>query len=72
MREAGAHTIAQDQETCVVFGMPREAIERGAAMQVLPLGAIDRLGCDRARCVGAVTAATCRSGKVTRAALESA
>ncbi|MET0284607.1 MAG: chemotaxis response regulator protein-glutamate methylesterase [Polyangiales bacterium] len=40
MREAGAHTIAQDQETSVVFGMPREAIERGAAIQVLPLGAI--------------------------------
>ncbi len=40
MREAGAHTIAQDQETCVVFGMPREAIERGAAIQILPLGAI--------------------------------
>lgn len=40
MREAGAHTIAQDQETCVVFGMPREAIERGAAIEVLPLDAI--------------------------------
>jgi len=37
MREAGAHTIAQDRETCVVFGMPREAIALGAAVQVLPL-----------------------------------
>ncbi|MEQ5814265.1 chemotaxis response regulator protein-glutamate methylesterase [Marinobacter sp. NFXS11] len=37
MRQAGAHTIAQDQETSVVFGMPREAIEIGAAMEVLPL-----------------------------------
>jgi two-component system chemotaxis response regulator CheB len=40
MRQAGAHTIAQDQESCVVFGMPREAIERGAACEVLPLSRI--------------------------------
>jgi len=40
MRRAGAHTIAQDRETSVVFGMPREAIERGAAAQVMPLLAI--------------------------------
>lgn len=32
-----AHTIAQDESTCVVFGMPREAIRLGAAAQVLPL-----------------------------------
>ncbi|WP_148861048.1 protein-glutamate methylesterase/protein-glutamine glutaminase [Marinobacter fonticola] len=37
MRHAGAHTIAQDKETSVVFGMPREAIECGAAVDVLPL-----------------------------------
>jgi two-component system, chemotaxis family, protein-glutamate methylesterase/glutaminase len=37
MREAGAATIAQDEATCVVFGMPREAIARGAADFVLPL-----------------------------------
>ena len=37
MRQAGARTIAQDEATCVVFGMPREAIELGAAGQVLPL-----------------------------------
>ncbi len=37
MREAGARTIAQDEATCVVFGMPREAIRLGAADQVLPL-----------------------------------
>ena len=29
MRQAGAHTIAQDEATCVVFGMPREAIAHG-------------------------------------------
>jgi two-component system chemotaxis response regulator CheB len=40
MRQAGARTIAQDEATCVVFGMPREAILAGAAQQVLPLAAI--------------------------------
>lgn len=37
MREAGAYTIAQDKESCVVFGMPKEAINLGAAKIVLPL-----------------------------------
>jgi two-component system, chemotaxis family, protein-glutamate methylesterase/glutaminase len=37
MREAGAFTVAQDQQSCVVFGMPHEAIQRGAACKVLPL-----------------------------------
>ncbi|ANQ84623.1 protein glutamate-methylesterase [Azoarcus olearius] len=37
MRDAGAWTIAQDQESCVVYGMPREAVALGAAQQVLPL-----------------------------------
>lgn len=40
MREAGAHTIAQDRESSVVFGMPKEAIERGAAMETMPLSAM--------------------------------
>jgi two-component system chemotaxis response regulator CheB len=40
MRQAGARTLAQDEATCVVFGMPREAIALGAAEQVHPLGAI--------------------------------
>jgi two-component system chemotaxis response regulator CheB len=40
MREAGALTIAQNEATCVVFGMPREAIRRGAAKFVLPLDSI--------------------------------
>jgi two-component system, chemotaxis family, protein-glutamate methylesterase/glutaminase len=40
MRAAGAWTVAQDEASCVVFGMPREAIERGAAMKVLPLDQI--------------------------------
>ncbi|HYH22634.1 MAG TPA: chemotaxis response regulator protein-glutamate methylesterase [Azospirillum sp.] len=37
MRDAGAATIAQDEESCVVFGMPREAIAAGAARDVVPL-----------------------------------
>ena len=37
MKRAGAATVAQDEESCVVFGMPREAIERGAADRVVPL-----------------------------------
>jgi two-component system chemotaxis response regulator CheB len=40
LREAGAETIAQDEASCVVFGMPRAAIARGAASRVLPLGSI--------------------------------
>ncbi len=37
MRQAGATTVAQDEATSIVFGMPREAIIRGAAEHVLPL-----------------------------------
>jgi two-component system, chemotaxis family, protein-glutamate methylesterase/glutaminase len=37
MRKAGARTIAQDEASCVVFGMPKEAIEMGAAEVVTPL-----------------------------------
>lgn len=40
MRQAGATTIAQDERTSVVFGMPGEAIRRGAAAEVLPLSEI--------------------------------
>lgn len=38
MREAGARTLAQDEETSVVFGMPRVAIEAGGVEQILPIG----------------------------------
>ncbi len=48
IREAGGHTIAQDEATCPIFGMPREAIALGAAVQVLPDHAI----------AGAITALT--------------
>jgi len=37
MHEAGAYTFAQNEETCVVFGMPKVAIDMGAADEVLPI-----------------------------------
>jgi two-component system chemotaxis response regulator CheB len=37
MKKAGAATIAQDEATSVVFGMPKVAIERGAVDEILPL-----------------------------------
>jgi two-component system chemotaxis response regulator CheB len=40
MREAGAETVAQDESSCVVFGMPKEAIARGAVEVILPLSRI--------------------------------
>ena len=42
MRTAGAHTLAQDEDSCVVFGMPKEAIKRGGVERVVPLTAIGR------------------------------
>lgn len=42
MRAVGASTIAQDHASCVIFGMPREAIERGAAEQVVALDDLSR------------------------------
>ncbi|HLY41989.1 MAG TPA: chemotaxis response regulator protein-glutamate methylesterase [Terracidiphilus sp.] len=40
LRQAGAATIAQDEASCVVFGMPKEAIRLGGVDRVMPLGAI--------------------------------
>lgn len=40
LRNADWHTIAQDQASCVVYGMPRAAIELGAAVETLPLADI--------------------------------
>jgi two-component system, chemotaxis family, protein-glutamate methylesterase/glutaminase len=37
MKTAGASTIAQDEASCVVFGMPKEAIRLGGADRVVPL-----------------------------------
>jgi len=38
MRKAGAHTLAQDEQSCVVFGMPKEAIRLGSAEEIVSLG----------------------------------
>jgi two-component system chemotaxis response regulator CheB len=40
MRQAGAHTIGQDEATCVVYGMPREAVSLGGVDDVVPLTSI--------------------------------
>jgi two-component system chemotaxis response regulator CheB len=37
IKDVGGETIAQDEETCLVFGMPRAAIERHLVSEVLPL-----------------------------------
>jgi two-component system chemotaxis response regulator CheB len=42
MRQSGAATIAQDEASCVVFGMPKEAIALGGAEKILPLDAMAR------------------------------
>jgi two-component system chemotaxis response regulator CheB len=41
IRDRGGRTIAQNAETCAVYGMPREAVQIGAAEEILPL---DRIG----------------------------
>jgi two-component system, chemotaxis family, protein-glutamate methylesterase/glutaminase len=40
MREAGARTVAQDEASCVVYGMPKEAVELGAVEEIRPLAEI--------------------------------
>ena len=37
MKRAGSHTIAQNEATCVVFGMPKEAIKAGGVEEILPI-----------------------------------
>jgi len=54
MKQAGAYNIAQDESTCVVYGMPREAVAIGAVHEVLPLPDIagrvfERLGTQAVR-----------------------
>ena len=46
MKEAGAKTIAQDEKSCVVFGMPKEAINLGAVDRVLSLSSIAKVSLD--------------------------
>jgi len=43
MRNAGARTLAQDEESCVVFGMPKVAYERGGAEKLVPLNKITQM-----------------------------
>jgi len=40
MFDVGARTVAQDEQSCVVFGMPKEAIKLGAAEKIVPLTSI--------------------------------
>lgn len=42
MRQAGAHTIAQDEASCVVYGMPKVARERGAVVEVAGIAFIPK------------------------------
>ena len=42
MRKAGARTLAQDEESCVVYGMPKEAVKRGGVERLVPLNTIAR------------------------------
>lgn len=55
MKKAGAFTLAQDEASCVVFGMPKEAIAIGAADEVAPLGEMSRRVLAHLRTFGART-----------------
>ncbi|MBZ5874861.1 MULTISPECIES: protein-glutamate methylesterase/protein-glutamine glutaminase [Chromohalobacter] len=52
MRQAGSYTLAQDEESCVVFGMPREAIVAGAAIDTIALSEIPAALMKRAEASG--------------------
>jgi two-component system chemotaxis response regulator CheB len=55
MHEAGAHTFAQDEDSCVVFGMPKEAIATGGVDEVLPLKDLGAKVLERVAATGART-----------------
>ena len=40
MRQSGAHTIAESEETCIVYGMPKEAVARGGVVVIAKLNNI--------------------------------
>ena len=46
LKNSGAHTIAQNEATCAVYGMPREAVELGAVDDVLALDQIPKRVCE--------------------------
>src|SRR5574344_600341 len=52
MKDAGSYNYVQDEASCIVFGMPREAIAHGAADEVLPLGKIGEALLGRLRSAG--------------------
>jgi two-component system chemotaxis response regulator CheB len=52
MRDAGCETFAQDEASCVVYGMPREAVRLGAATHVLPLRALTNAALAAAKASG--------------------
>jgi two-component system chemotaxis response regulator CheB len=54
MRDAGAYNLVQDEATCVVFGMPKMAIQSGAAHEVLPLNRIAEVLVDKISSGGGV------------------
>ncbi len=53
MKRSGAYTIAQDEASCVVFGMPKEAIAAGCVSEVLPLKNIARRALEQLENLGA-------------------
>ena len=53
MRDAGSWNVAQDEASCVVYGMPREAVAAGAVHEVLPLAQIARRLIERLQVAGA-------------------
>ena len=55
MREAGSYNFAQDEASCVVFGMPREAIAAGAVHDVVPLSQIAHKLIERLRSTSALS-----------------
>ena len=52
MHQAGARTLAQDEESCVVFGMPKEAINAGAAEKVVSLKRMPKQIIETLACTG--------------------
>jgi two-component system chemotaxis response regulator CheB len=54
MRDAGSYNLAQDEASCIVFGMPKMAIQQGAVHEVLPLKSIAKAIIDRVNSAGGV------------------
>jgi two-component system chemotaxis response regulator CheB len=66
LRRAGHQTIAEDEQSCVVFGMPREAIARGGASHTVPLERIPFLIADCLTALTADSAASKHASALTR------